>query len=261
MTRPFLAAPRPLAFAHRGGAALWPENTLESFRGALSLGYRYVETDVHLTRDEEVVIFHDATLERTTDGHGPIAALTLAEVRGLDAGYRFARDGAFPFRGRGIGVPTLAEALALSPALRLNLEMKPRDERIARVLWARIERLGAHDRVLVASGHAPVVRAFRRLSGGRVATSAGASEILAFWLATRAGVERALRPEYDALQVPISRHGLRVVDERFVRAAHARGLHVHVWTVDSPRVAAHLVELGVDGIMTDRPDLLSPVAV
>lgn len=258
VTRPFLDAPRPITFAHRGGAALWPENTLESFRGALALGYRYIETDVHVTHDGEVVICHDAAVDRTTDGHGPIASLTLAELRRLDAGYRFERAGAFPYRGQGLGVPTLAEALGLAPELRLNIDIKPRGEDAVRALWELVDRLGAHDRILVASGHSPSLRAFRRLSRGRVATSASANEILRFWLASRAGVSRALRIGYDALQVPIHRHGLRVVDERFVRAAHARGLHVHVWTLDSPRVAAHLAELGVDGIMTDRPDLFAP---
>ncbi len=256
--RPFLDAPRPIAFAHRGGAALWPENTLEAFRGALALGYRYIETDVHLTRDGEVVVFHDATLDRTTDGHGPVAAHTLDEIHRLDAGHRFARDGVHPFRGLGLGVPTLAEAFALSPELRLNVELKPHDDRVARVLWDLIERLGVHDRILVASGDARIGRAFRRIARGRVATSAGTSEILAFWLAARAGAWRAVPVSYDALQVPIHHHGVRVLDARFVRAAHARGLHVHAWTIDSPRVAAHLVELGVDGIMTDRPDLIRP---
>src|SRR5690606_27032783 len=126
----------PIAFAHRGGAALWPENTLAAFEGALSLGYRYIETDVHITKDGRIVCFHDETLDRTTDGRGPLAALTLDQLRELDAGYRLTshdgRDGEHPFRGKGLTVPTLEEALALDPDLRLNLEIKPHRAKMER---------------------------------------------------------------------------------------------------------------------------------
>ncbi|MFW5925293.1 MAG: glycerophosphodiester phosphodiesterase [Myxococcota bacterium] len=256
---PYFDGPRPLAFAHRGGALVWPENTLVAFRGALELGYRHIETDMHLTRDGAVVLFHDDRLERTTNGYGPLAAWSLAELQELDAAYRFSPSGTgYPYRGKGVRVPTLEEALALSPDLRLNVEIKSKDPRAVEALWARIQRTGAHDRVLVASADGSVGRAFRRLARGRVATSAGFDEVLAFWSATRLGAGHWTRPGYHALQVPERWRGLRVVDRRFLDAAHRRQLQVHVWTVDEIPVMNRLAALGVDGLMTDRPDLLDP---
>jgi glycerophosphoryl diester phosphodiesterase len=256
--RTYLDGARPIPFAHRGGAALRPENTLLAFGHAHALGYRWMETDVHLTRDGEVAIFHDPTLERTTDSVGPIAERTLAQLRALDAGWRFTPDGGrtFPHRGQGVHIPTLEEVMALAPDVRVNIELKPRDPRIAQAVWERIEAHGWHDRVLVASGHAPTVRAFRRLARGRVATSAGYDEVLAFYLAVQAGAAAWLPLGYDALQVPETHRGLRVVTPELIAAAHARGIAVHVWTVDAPADFERLRALGVDGIMTDRPDLL-----
>lgn len=257
--RAYLRGPLPIAFAHRGGAKLWPENTLTAFAGALGLGYRWIETDVHLTRDAEVVIFHDFRLERTTDGVGWLRDRTLAELRELDAGFTFrAGDGSRPFRGAGIRIPTLEEAMDLEPALRLNLEMKPRDPRLARALRDRIDAHGWHDRVLVACAHAPLTRYFRAITHGRVATSAGWADALTFWTAVRTGTWRWVPIEYDALQVPPRWRGLEVVTPAFIHAAHARGIHVHVWTVDDPAEMSRLRALGADGLMTDRPDLLLP---
>jgi glycerophosphoryl diester phosphodiesterase len=217
-----------------------------------------METDVHLTADGEVVTLHDATLDRTTDAVGRVAHWSLAALRRLDAGWRFTLDGGrmFPYRGRGVTIPTLEEVLGLAPDLRVNIELKPRDPRIIRAVWERVEAHGWHDRVLVASAGARLVRAFRRVARGRVATSAGFGEVLAFWIAVRARAARWLPLGYDALQVPQTYRGLRVVDPAFVEAAHARGLAVHVWTVNDAAAMARLRALGVDGIMTDRPDLL-----
>jgi glycerophosphoryl diester phosphodiesterase len=257
--KPYLDAARPIAFAHRGGARQWPENTLEAFEAAYGLGYRYMETDMHLTRDGAIVLFHDPTLERTTDGHGPVAHKTLDELRRLDAGYWFTPDGVhYPWRGRGVWIPTLDEALALAPDLRLNVEIKPQGREVAEAMWRFIESRGCQDRVLVASAHAPTVRAFRRIARGPVATSAGTSEVLAFWLAVRSRAPWTLPIPYDALQVPEHHRGARVVDRRFVDAAHRRSLQVHVWTVDEPEAMRRLRALGVDGLMTDYPDRLAP---
>jgi glycerophosphoryl diester phosphodiesterase len=258
VTRPFLAEPRPHVFAHRGGAGLRPENTLEAFRHAMALGYRHLETDVRMTRDGALVLFHDATLDRTTDGHGPLAERSLAELRALDAGYHFTSDGVgFPYRGRGLTIPTIDELLALEGAF-FNIEIKAPGDRVRRAFWDALERHAAHDRVLVAAEHGRIGRAFRKLARGRVATSAASDEALAFWAAARAGLTRWLPIHYDALQLPESYRGLRVVDSRLVSAAHARGLAVHVWTVDEPDAMRRLLALGVDGLMTDRPDRLAP---
>jgi glycerophosphoryl diester phosphodiesterase len=255
--RPFLCHDAPLSFAHRGGAKLWPENTLLAFRGALALGCRTIETDVHLTRDGEIVVFHDHRLDRTTDGTGFVRDHTLSELRRLDAGFRFSIDGTtFPHRGSGIRIPTLAEAIALDPELRLNLEIKERAAGLPAALFRFIEREGIHDRVLVAAFEDALVREFRTLARGSVATSAGQREVALFFAASRVRAERFLPLGYDALQVP-PRHGrLTIVDERFLSAAHARDLAVHVWTIDEPDEIRRLRALGVDGIMSDRPDLL-----
>ncbi len=255
---PYLV-PRPVAFAHRGGAAVWPENTLTSFEGAVALGFRYLETDVHRTRDGAIVCFHDPTLDRTTDGSGFVFERTLAELKRLDAGYRFTRDGVrFPFRGKGCRIPTLEEAFALHPELRLNVEIKQRSPQMERAMWDEIDRLGVHDRILVAAAHDPIVHRFRALRpGAAIPTSPGVRGVIRFVLAARAGLPP--RVPYHALQVPV-RHGpVRVVTRRFVDAAHARGLRVHVWTIDETAEMHRLLDLGVDGVMTDHPARLARV--
>lgn len=255
--RPFLRESSPLRFAHRGGAKLWPENTLLAFRGALELGCRHIETDVHLTRDGEIVVFHDHRLERTTDGTGFVRDHTLAELRRLDAAHRFSPDGReFPHRGRGVQIPTLAEAIALHPELKLNIEIKERAGGLPAALHRFVEREAIHDRVLVAAFEDALVREFRSLSRGSVATSAGRREVALFFAASRARAERFVPVGYDALQVPPRQGRLTIVDRRFLSAAHARDLAVHVWTIDEPSEIRRLSALGVDGIMSDRPDLL-----
>jgi len=259
--RLFLQAPRPLAFAHRGGSLLWPENTMLAFRGAVEMGYRYLETDLHATRDGALVLIHDDTLERTTDGSGPVWEHTLAELKRFDAGYHFSPDGGrtYPYRGRGVTVPTLEEVLEAFPEVGINVEIKQEQPPAVAAVVDFIERRGLQDRLLVASFRDRVVQEFRRRSGGHVATSAARGEARLFWLASRLRLERFLRVPYDALQVP-ARYGSRtVVDRRFVEAARRRGLQVHVWTVDEPEEMRWLLSLGVDGLMSDRPDLLLEV--
>jgi glycerophosphoryl diester phosphodiesterase len=256
--RPFLQGARPLAFAHRGGSLLWPENTIVAFRGAVEMGYRYLETDLHATRDGALVLLHDDTLERTTDGSGPVWEHTLAELKRFDAGHHFSPDGGrtYPYRGQGVTVPTLEEVLEAFPEVRLNVEIKQEQPPAVQAVADFIERRGLQDRLLVAAFRDRVVREFRSASGGYVATSAARGEARRFWLASRLRLERLLPVPYDALQVP-ARYGTRtVVDRRFVEAAHRRGLHVHVWTVDEPEEMRWLLGLGVDGLMSDRPDLL-----
>lgn len=251
----YFGEPRPIAFAHRGGAKRWPENTLFAFEQALALGFRWIETDLHLSADGHLVVFHDAELDRTTNGTGPVAKLTLAELQGLDAGFGFRERGRHPYRGHGLRIPTLEQALALDSALHLNLEMKGKDPAIADALWAFIEAHGVHDRVLAAAAHDPLTKRFRALAGDGVATSPGIQGILAFWTAVKLGRHRRDWP-FDALQVPHHQGPLRVVDQAFVDAAHEVGLKVHVWTIDNPEEMLELASFGVDGIMTDYPDVL-----
>lgn len=260
--QPYVTHERPLFFAHRGGSLLAPENTLPAFERGVACGADALELDIQTTRDGEIVVIHDATVDRTTDGVGPVAGYTLAELRRLDAGYRFTRDGGrtYPFRGQGIAIPTLREVFERFPAQRVNIDLKESSEERERRLLALIVDLGAEDRTLVASGdeHAPIVR-FRRMAGGRVATSASGAEIRDFVLAALCRGTRWLRPAYDALQVPEVYRGLRIVSPRVLRLAHGFGLDVHVWTVDDAPTMRKLLAWGVDGVMTDRPDVLALV--
>ncbi len=259
--RPYFQGTQPLAFAHRGGSLLWPENTMPAFRSAVEMGYEYLETDVHATRDGVIVTIHDGTLERTTDGSGPVLAHTLAELKRFDAGYRFSPDGGetYPFRGQGVTVPTLAEVVEAFPAVRLNVEIKQREPPLVDAVIAFIDEHRLHDRILVASFSDEPIAAFRERAGGRVATSAALGEARRFWLASRVGLAGLVRAPYDALQVSPGYGRVTVVDRRFVRAAHRRGLQVHVWTVDEPEEMRRLLALGVDGLMSDRPDVLLQV--
>jgi glycerophosphoryl diester phosphodiesterase len=251
----------PIAFAHRGGSLLWPENTMLSFEEAVGLGCRYLETDVHLSKDGVLVTIHDATVDRTTDGSGLVRALPVTELKRLDAGYRFSPDGGrtYPFRGRGATIPTLAEVVEAFPEVSLNIDLKRHDAAMVEAMAAFIEERGLDDRMLIASFVDGIIKAFRRRMGGRVATAAAGWETRLFWLASRVGLARLIRPRYDALQVPPRTGRLTVTDRRLLAAAHRRGLQVHVWTVDEAAEMRRLVALGVDGIMSDRPDLLLEV--
>ena len=260
--RPYVSHEQPLFFAHRGGSLLAPENTLQAFERGVEFGADALELDIQTTRDGEIVVIHDATADRTTNGTGPVVGYSLDELRQLDAGYRFTLDGGrtYPFRGKGITIPTLREIYERFPKMRINIDLKQSSEERERRLWALMQELGVEDRTLVASGdlHAPIVR-FRRLAGGRVATSASGAEIRDFVLAAFCRGTRWLRPAYDALQVPEVHRGLRIVSPRFIRLAHALGLDVHVWTVDDAPTMRKLLHWGADGVMTDRPDVLALV--
>jgi glycerophosphoryl diester phosphodiesterase len=248
---PYLSHEHPIRFAHRGSRVLWPENTMVAFQGAVDLGYRYIETDVHVTRDGKVVIFHDDTLERLTDGTGRFADHDWEDLRDLDAAHHFGPADGHPLRGRGIGMPLLEEAVTTFPDRMFNIDLK--QPGIAGAVAAEIRRLGIEERVMIGSFHDRRIRAFRGAAPG-VATSAGPAEV-ARSLARRP--QRGIGA--DAYQVPERGGGIRLVTERFVRRAHAAGKHVHVWTVNEAVDMRRLLDLGVDGIVTDRPDTLNEV--
>ena len=259
MSRPFFGTSTPIPFAHRGGAKRWPENTLVAFENAADLGYSHIETDIHETSDGHFVLFHDPTLERTTNGQGNLADHTLAELKKLDAGHNFVEEGSYSFRGADVRIPTLEEALELDSTICYNLEVKPPDPKLAKRLWEFIEHHGIHDRVLVASEHDIVTDAFRRHSKGRVATSSGRKGAMAFWAHVLSGTCRDALFAYDALQIPPTFHGKNVITPKFLDAAHHHGIQVHVWTIDDPVQMFELATAGVDGIMTDLPDVLLEV--
>ena len=240
----------PLALAHRGGALYPPnvgiENTLAAFANAVSLGYRYLETDVHATADGHLVAFHDSRLDRVTDATGAIADLPWAQVR-------LARvAGREP-------IPLLAEVLESFPAARVNVDIKATGA--VRPLWQVIERLAAHDRVCVGSFSTLRLAAFQRLAGHRVATTAGPWGTAGLRFAPQ--LARHLASPTQVLQVPaevrVGGRRLPLVTERLVDAAHDLGKQVHVWTIDDPEEMHRLLDLGVDGLVSDRIDVLRDV--
>jgi glycerophosphoryl diester phosphodiesterase len=253
-------AGRPLVIAHRGGAGLWPENTLYAFEHAAALGADVIETDVHATADGEIVVMHDERVERTTDGRGAVSSLTLAELKRLDAGYRWTPDGgrSFPLRGQGVTVPALREVFEALPTMRFNIEPKQSDPPILAPLCRLIREYRMTDRVMVAAFNGSTLERFRR-ECPEVATSASTSEVGLFLAMQRSGLARAYSPPMQALQVPVWAGGVRVLTADFVAAAHGRNLRVHAWTINDEEEMRRLLDMGVDGLMTDYPDRLLKV--
>ena len=253
---PYLAG-APLLIAHRGGAALAPENTLLAFRQAVEWWRAdLLEIDVQPTRDGDAVVIHDPTLDRTTDRAGPVSDLTVDELHKVDAGYRFTADGgrSFPYRGLGVGLSTLAEVLAALPDARVNVEIK--DARAQEAVWRAVHEAEATHRVLIAAGDRANRARFARYAG---AVSASGSEMRAFYAAHLLHLARFATPAVDAFQMPEFHGGRRVLSPRFVAEAHAQNVAIHVWTVNHADDMRRLLEWGVDGIVTDRPDRLAAV--
>lgn len=250
-------APRPLVIAHRGGAGLWPENTSHAFERARDMGVDAIELDLRSTSDGALVVMHDASVDRTTDGRGRISDMTLSEVQRLDAGYRWSSDGgrSFPFRGRGITVPTLQEVFIALPEMRFIIEPKTEAYPAVEALCHLIREHGMSERVIVGSFNQTVLDGFRRECAG-VASSASPSEVSKFLAMYKAGLGASYSPPMQALQVPERAAGLQVLSRDFVKAAHERNLAVHAWTVNEPSEMRRLLDIGVDGVMTDYPDRL-----
>ena len=259
---PFLDAGRGdgavLAFAHRGGAhhpdIVGLENTLAAFDHAVKLGYQYLETDVHTTSDGVLLAFHDDVLDRVTSRVGPVAGTPYVDLADALIGGREP-------------IPTMADLLDQFPRTRFNIDLK--SETAVPQLADLVERTRSHDRVCVGSFSDTRLRAFRRLVSRPGATSFGPVGVGLSRFAPRSLAETVLRGRGNALQVPhrlpprMGRPlaGLTVVNQRFVQRAHASGRPVHVWTVDDPAEMHHLLDLGVDGLMTDRTDVLRDVLV
>jgi glycerophosphoryl diester phosphodiesterase len=239
----YLDGPTPLAFAHRGGAAIRPENTMAAFAQAVAAGYRYLETDVHATADGKVVVFHDRTLTRVTGRPGRVSELPWSQVRTAKVA------GSEP-------IPLLEELIETWPETRLNIDVKA--DSVVDPLLEELRRTGAGDRVCVTSFSDRRLRRIRAGSGGRLCTSMGPREVLRLRRASWLGRPEGAVPGVPCVQVPI-RFGLTFVDPRFVAHAHRLGLQVHVWTIDDATVMNRLLDLGVDGIMTDRIDTLREV--
>jgi glycerophosphoryl diester phosphodiesterase len=255
MAHPFFALRRPLAIGHRGCAGEVPENTIASFERGRADGAVVIETDVHMTRDGVPVLSHDPDVARVSDGSGAVRDLDWSALRRLDAGYHFtAPDGSTPFRGRGLRIPSLADALAALPAMRFNLELKEDRPEIAERVLGVIRDAGREELTLVTSGEDVLMQKLRaavRRSGSCVALGASTGDVARFVRALRDGAEPPV--EAMALQIPSSFAGAPLVTAELLEAAHARGIHVHVWTINEPDEIAALLALGVDGVISDYP--------
>ena len=254
--------PEPRVFAHRGAPLEFPENTIPSFRRAVEIGADVIETDLHFTRDGRFVVMHDEDLEVMSDGKGKATGYTLAELKKLDAGYNFTRDGGktHPFRGKGVAFSSLEEVLEEFPGQRFNCDLKDRNPGQAANFAEVIKKMDAGHRVLVASETYANTRAARRLIPG-LATSFAVWEALAFYFLFRSGLllfKKRFAP--DALQIPEYLGPSHVVNEALVRMAHDRRLRVHVWTVNEEKDMRRLFGAGVDAIISDEPALLRRVA-
>lgn len=247
----FLDTPGPIAFAHRGGNEAAPENTFEAFQAAASLGYQYLETDVHLTRGGELVAFHDASLARVCGRERAIARLSVAERKAARICYG----------GKHYAIPLLDDLLEHFPNLKFNIDAKA--GAAVAPLAAALKKHRALDRVCVVSFSHANVRRLRALLPG-VCSAMSSAEVARLWLSAKLPFDRFLAANAHCVELPL-RHRLQngrhvtVITKRLITKAHARGLQVHAWTINNAADMHHLLDLGIDGIMTDKPALLKAV--
>ncbi len=259
--RPYLDLPGPWIVAHRGGSRLAPENTLAAFERAAALGADAMEIDVRLTADGRVVVFHDEDTARLTGEPGTVEGRPLSSVQALDVAFSFSTDGGatHPLRGAGIRVPTFAEALARLPGMRFNVDAKTEDAALAEALAADVVAADAVDRVCVGSFFDAQAERLGRLlpdAARYLPQDAATCHVLN----AKSGGQGAGCPKgYDLADLPHRLGVMTVVDRKVVDYFHARGMPVHVWTVDDEQEMRELLAIGVDGIVTDRPDLLARV--
>lgn len=242
----------PLLIAHRGGSGLKPENTLPAFLDADALWRAdMIELDVRATSDGHCVVHHDPVVDRTTNGTGPVASMTLAELQSLDAGYRFTPDGGktFPFRGQGFRVPTIDEVFAALPSMRFTVEVKIATAQMP--LFTAIAKYQATERV-VAAGERDAYRTMFHTYRGPI--SASFEQSLPFYVMHKLFLAPLAWMRADCVQMPEFYRGRRMLTPRLVKELHAKGLQVHIWTVNEVADMQRLLDWGVDGLITDYPD-------
>ena len=253
----------PLIIAHQGGDGVWPGDTMYAFENAVEIGADVLEMDAHITKDSQIVLMHDEKVDRTTDGTGPIEDLTLPELKQLDAAYQWSNDGGmtFPYRGQGIEVPTLDELFQKFPQMRYVIEIKLTQNPIDKPLCDLIRKYSMQDKVVIASFHDEAMQNFRKTCP-EVATSASRGEVTKFVLLSKVFLSGLVAPQYQSIQPPYDpkeSRNIPIMTKRFIREAHAKNIAVEPWTVDNPQLMKQYIEWGVDGIMTDRPDIMIDV--
>ncbi len=248
-------AEQPLVIAHRGGKGLWPENSLFAFERASALGVDMLEMDLHLSSDGELVVIHDSTLDRTTNGEGPVAARSLAQLQALDAGYRWSADGgqSHPYRGQGVRIPTFTEVLERFPSIAKVIEIKVQDVGMEAQLCDTLTAHQQRDKVIVGSFYDRSLQLFREQCPG-VATSAGPGSVRLLLALNWIGLGSVLSPSYQALQIPEAHSGLAIASRSLLQTASQRGLNVQLWTINEQPDMRRLLDLGADALITDYPD-------
>lgn len=251
---------RPLVIAHQGGDGVWPGETMLAYQSATELGADVLEMDIHITADGELILMHDETVDRTTDGTGEIETMTLADLKKLDAAYDWTPDEGqtYPYRGKGVTVATLKEVFEAFPEMRMTIEIKKTNASMAMPFCDLIREYNMQDNILAASFHDERLKEFRK-ECPEVATSSAKNETTVFVLLTKSFLGGFYSPKFHSLQVPEESGGITVMTPSFVRAAHARNLAVEPWTINDEETMREFIEWGVDGIITDRPDILLKV--
>lgn len=255
-----LTLPRPVMVAHRGGAGVFPENTLTAFTGsAEQFGCRWLDLDARCTRDGAAVVLHDATVERTTDGAGPVLDYDLGGLQRLDAGFRFRdADGNAPWRGRGVFIPTLRQVLETFPDRLFTIEIKSGEAPCPRAVVQAVRAAGAAKRVLLGAASQFIFAQIREL-GPEIPSFFTFRAAVGFFFSGWLGLDRWYRPPHHTLQIPPRMFGMELITPELLAQARRAGVAVLVWTVNDPARMETLLEQGVDGIVTDRPDLLAPL--
>lgn len=246
----------PIVIAHRGGAGLRPENTMLAFSNAVTLGVDLLELDVHRTTDDQLVIIHDDTLERTTNGTGNVNEKTLSELQQLDAGYSWSADDGktFPYRGQGVIIPTLEELFTAYPTMAMNIEIKGSNPEIAEELCQMIRQHHKENSVLVASFNKKPLDNFRQICP-EIATTAAEDEVRSFFYLFLVRLSYLYKNDRMlALQLPEEGGGFKLLTKELINAAHERGIRVDAWTINESADIERLLPLGLDGIITDYPD-------
>jgi len=254
---------RPLVIAHQGGDGVWPGDTMFAFEHAVEIGADVLEMDAHITKDSQIVLMHDEKVDRTTDGTGLIEDLSLDQLKQLDAAYKWSTDDGktFPYRGQGIQVPTLEELFQKFPQMRYVIEIKLTQNPIDKPLCDLIRKHDMQDKVVIASFHDQAMKNFRATCP-EVATSASRGEVTTFVILGKVFLGGLIAPKYESIQPPYDpseSKNIPIMTKRFIREAHAKNLAVEPWTVNDPALMKQYIEWGVDGVMTDRPDLMIDV--
>lgn len=262
-SKPFFQSDKPLNFGHRGFAGQYPENTILSYQKAIDAGADILEMDIQLTSDNKLLVFHDDTLDRMTNGTGNVQEKSLVEIKKLNVGCNTPFQGngkdIFPFKNSELKVPLLSEVFNAFPKYRFNIDIKQHEKKVSEALLGTIKEFKFEDKVLAASDDYQTIKYFRSLSKGTIATGASYREVGHFVFLKSIKMLKRFPYEADAFQIPETYCGIRIITESLINEAHKKNIAVHPWTINETDDMKRLLNWGVDGIMTDFPDRLNAI--